>query len=134
MGINWTKLYELSNENNKISGSKFEKLVLDYLNQYYKEYDWKSTKSSWDNNRDFISLILENIWAEAKYKKDCTALKKSDIDPTMMSGFLNGKIEIIFFLTNGYLPDTLLKRIKQAERMHFFRFSCLLLEHSLPSF
>ena len=43
MGINWTKLYELSNENNKISGSKFEKLVLDYLNQYYKEYDWKST-------------------------------------------------------------------------------------------
>ena len=64
MGINWTKLYELSNENNKISGSKFEKLVLDYLNQYYKEYDWKSTKSSWDNNRDFISLILENIWSE----------------------------------------------------------------------
>lgn len=125
MGINWTKLYELSNENNKISGSKFEKLVLDYLNQYYKEYDWKSTKSSWDNNRDFISLILENIWAEAKYKKDCTALKKSDIDPTMMSGFLNGKIEIIFFLTNGYLPDTLLKRIKQAERMHFFRVICI---------
>lgn len=46
MGINWTKLYELSNENNKISGSKFEKLVLDYLNQYYKEYDWKSTKQN----------------------------------------------------------------------------------------
>lgn len=125
MGINWLKLYELSNENNKISGSKFEKLVLDYLNKYYREYDWENTKSSWDDNRDFISLILENIWAEAKYKKDCNALKKADIDPTMMSGLLNGKIEIIFFLTNGYLPHTLMERIKQAGRMYFFRVICI---------
>lgn len=100
MGINWIKLYELSDNNNKIAGTLFEKFVLDYLNHCYKGYDWKKTKSSWDNNRDFISLILENIWAEAKYKKDCTALKKSDIDPTMISGFLNGKIEVILFLTN----------------------------------
>lgn len=125
MGINWGKLYELSNENNKITGTRFEKLVLEYLNKYYREYQWENTQSSWDDNRDFISLILENIWAEAKYKKDCTALKKTDIDPTMMSGLLNGKIEVIFFLTNGYLPDTLMERIKQAGRMHFFRVICI---------
>lgn len=125
MCINWLKLYELSNRNNKISGSRFEKLVLDYLNQYYREYDWENTKSSWDNNRDFISLILENIWAEAKYKKDCNALKKSDIDPTMMSGLLNGKIEVIFFITNGYLPYTLTERIKNAEKIYLFRVICI---------
>lgn len=125
MGINWIKLYELSDNNNKIAGTLFEKFVLDYLNHCYKGYDWKKTKSSWDNNRDFISLILENIWAEAKYKKDCTALKKSDIDPTMISGFLNGKIEVILFLTNGYLPNTLMNRIQQAEKMRFFRVICI---------
>lgn len=125
MGINWIRLYELSNEDNKISGTRFEKLVLDYLNQYYRKYKWENTKSSWDNNRDFISLILENIWAEAKYKKDCTALKKTDIDPTMMSGLLNGRIEVIFFLTNGHLPDTLMERIKQAGRMYSFQVICI---------
>lgn len=125
MEINWGKLYELSNKNNKITGTRFEKLVLEYLDKYYGEYQWENTQSSWDDNRDYISLILENIWAEAKYKKDCTALKKTDIDPTMMSGLLNGKIEVIFFLTNGYLPDTLMERIKQAGRMHFFRVICI---------
>lgn len=125
MSVNWVKLYELSNENNKISGSRFEKLVLDYLNTYYREYDWENTKSSWDDNRDFISLMLENIWAEAKYKKSCNALKKTDIDPTMISGLLNGKIEVIFFLTNGYLPTTLMERIKNAERMYFIRVICI---------
>ena len=125
MGIHWDKLYKLSNENNKITGTRFEKLVLEYLNKYYKEYQWEKTQSSWDDNRDFVSLILENIWAEAKYKKNCTALKKTDIDPTMMSGLLNGKIEVIFFLTNGYLPNTLMERIKQAGRMHFFHVICI---------
>lgn len=41
MSVNWIRLYELSNENNKITGSRFEKLVLDYLNKYYKEYQVK---------------------------------------------------------------------------------------------
>ena len=125
MGINWIRLYELNEKNNKLSGSKFEELVLCYLNEYYREYDWEKTKSSWDNNHDFISLVLENIWAEAKYKKNCTALKKSDIDPTMMSGFLDGNIEVVFFITNGYLPKTLMERIKQAEKMHFFHVICI---------
>ena len=125
MSVNWIRLYELSNENNKITGSRFEKLVLDYLNKYYKEYDWENTQSSWDDNRDFISLILENIWAEAKYKKNCNALKKTDIDPTMISGLLNGKVKVIFFLTNGYLPPTLKERIKNAERMYFIRVICI---------
>ena len=44
MSVNWIRLYELSNENNKITGSRFEKLVLDYLNKYYKEYDWENTQ------------------------------------------------------------------------------------------
>lgn len=125
MNIEWKKIYDLCGGNNKLSGTKFEEIVLDYLQEYYPQYNWSNTKSSWDDNRDFISLILENIWAEAKYKKDCSALKKQDIDPTMMSGFLNGNIEVIIFITNGYLPATIMDRIKLASNMCFFNIICI---------
>ena len=125
MIIKWNKLYDICEGNNKLSGTKFEEIVLIYLKEYYPQYSWESTKSSWDNNRDFVSLVLENIWAEAKYKKDCSALKKQDIDPTMMSGLLDGNVEIIFFITNGYLPPTIMERIKQASNMCFFNIICI---------
>lgn len=125
MIIKWNKLYDICKGNNKLSGIKFEEIVLKYLQEYYPQYSWENTQASWDNNRDFISLVLENIWAEAKYKKDCSALKKQDIDPTMMSGLLNGNVEIIFFITNGYLPPSIMERIKQASNMYFFNIICI---------
>ena len=63
MIIKWNKLYDICEGNNKLSGTKFEEIVLIYLKEYYPQYSWESTKSSWDNNRDFVSLVLENIWA-----------------------------------------------------------------------
>ena len=63
--------------------------------------------------------------AEAKYKKNSSALRKQDIDPTMMSGLLNGNIEIIYFITNGYMPDTIMQRIKQASLVYSFNIICI---------
>lgn len=125
MYIEWQKIYNLCEKNNKLSGMKFEDIVLEYLLEYYPQYSWEKTQASWDDNRDFVSLVLDNICAEAKYKKNSSALKKQDVDPTMMSGLLNGNIEIIFFITNGYLPDTIMERIRQASRTYSFNIICI---------
>ncbi len=125
MSINWERLYEINEKNNKKVGTKFEEIVREYLEYAYPHYTWKDTKSSWDDNHDFFVLFLENIWAEAKYKKDCTALKKEDIDPTIMSGTLDGNIRIIFFITNGYVPKTILNRIEKAGNVHSLNIICI---------
>ena len=125
MYIEWQKIYDLCEKNNKLSGMMFEDIVLEYLLEYYPQYSWKKTQASWDDNKDFVSLVIDNICAEAKYKKSSSALKKQDVDPTMMSGLLNGNIEIIFFITNGYLPDTIMERVRQACRTYSFNIICI---------
>lgn len=123
--LNWGKIYELNDNNNKKAGTAFEKLVLKYLSCVYSKYSWKNTQSSWDNNRDFISLILDNIWGEAKYKKDSSSLGKNDVDPTMVSGFLNGKIELVFIITNGQIPHTINTRINETGKKCGFTVVCI---------
>ena len=123
--LDWKKLYLLNDENNKLAGTAFEKLVLNYLSSVYRKYSWENTKSSWDNNRDFISMVLDNIWGEAKYKKDSSSLGKKDIDPTMMSGFLDGKIELVFIITNGQIPSTINTRINEIGRKCGFTVVCI---------
>lgn len=123
--LNWAKIYELNDNNNKKAGTAFEKLVLNYLSCVYSQYSWKNTQSSWDNNRDFISLILDNIWGEAKYKKNSSSLEKKDVDPTMISGFLNGKIELVFIITNGQIPHTISTRINETGKKCGFTVVCI---------
>ena len=123
--LDWKRIYLLNDENNKRAGTVFEKLVLNYLSSVYRRYSWENTKSSWDNNRDFISLILDNIWGEAKYKKDSSSLGKKDIDPTMMSGFLNGRVELVFIITNGQIPSTINTRINEIGKKCGFTVVCI---------
>lgn len=123
--LNWERIYVLNGKNNKKAGTVFEKLVLNYLSSVYRKYSWKNTQSSWDDNRDFISLILDNIWGEAKYKKDSSSLGKKDIDPTMMSGFIDGKIELVFIITNGQIPHTINTRINEIGRKCGFTVVCI---------
>lgn len=123
--LNWKKIYELNDNNSKKAGTAFEELVLNYLSCVYRKYSWQNTQSSWDNNRDFISLILDNIWGEAKYKKDSSSLGKKDIDPTMISGFLNGKIELVFIITNGKIPHTINTRINETGKKCGFTVVCI---------
>ena len=123
--LNWKKLYELNDNNNKKAGTAFENLVLNYLSCVYSKYSWKNTQSSWDNNRDFISLVLDNIWGEAKYKKDSSSLAKKDVDPTMISGFLDGKIKLVFIITNGKIPSTISDRINETGKKCGFTVVCI---------
>lgn len=80
--LDWKKLYNKKGKNNKLVGSFFEELALTYLSSTYKQYSWKATQSSWDGNRDFTTLILDNIWGEAKYKKDSSALRRQGVAVT----------------------------------------------------
>lgn len=123
--LNWEKIYELNDYNNKKAGTTFEKLVLNYLSCVYRKYSWENTQSSWDNNRDFISLVLDNIWGEAKYKKNSSSLEKKDVDPTMISGFLDGRIELVFIITNGKIPQTISERINETGKKCGFTIVCI---------
>lgn len=123
--LNWKKLYELNANNNKKAGTAFEQLALAYLSNVYGQYSWKNTKSSWDGNRDFVSLMLDNIWGEAKYKKDSSALRRQDVDPTMISGFLDGKIKLVFIITNGTIPQTIYSRISETAIKCGFTVVCI---------
>ena len=111
--INWERLYEVNGNNNKRAGTAFEKLAFSYLQQYYPQYHWDPTQSSWDNNHDFISIIYDYIWGEAKYKKDLTPLKRQDIDPTFISGLIDGKVRLVVFLTNSTIPHNIVHRVNQ---------------------
>lgn len=113
--FDWAKLY-IRKGNNKLAGTFFEELAISYLSSTYKQYSWEKTKSSWDGNRDFTSIILDNIWGEAKYKKNSTSLRRQDIDPTMISGFLDGKVKLVFIITNGTIPHTINNRMNEVGR------------------
>ena len=119
--LDWKKLYNKKGKNNKLVGSFFEELALTYLSSTYKQYSWKATQSSWDGNRDFTTLILDNIWGEAKYKKDSSALRRQDVDPTMLSGFLDGKVKLVFIITNGTIPQTINTRMNEIGRRCGFK-------------
>lgn len=116
MKINWNLLinkfgvYEAT--------ARFEILALLYVKTNFREYNWVLTKRSHDNNRDIHLKEYENDnipnypdkWAEAKYKKNSTSLKKKDIDPTILSGLINGNVELIIFISNGTIPASLITR------------------------
>lgn len=124
--IDWEILYKKFGRNK--SAEKFEDMALEYARKYYSEYTWKPTGRTRDGNRDFHNLENEllNIWGEAKYKKKCTRLTKRDLDPTILSGLINGKVELIIFVTNGYIPDSLIDRMYLGAKMKGIKLSFVL--------
>lgn len=111
--IDWEKLYKVNSNNNKKAGMAFEEMALIYLKSTFPKYNWDQTKGSWDGNKDFISLVYDYIWGEAKYKKNSTPIKRQDLDTTFISGLLNGKIKLIVFITNSPIPYTIADRVNQ---------------------
>ena len=92
--INWKLLYDKFGRLN--AAKKFEDLALDYVCDVYNEYTWKPTQRTRDGNRDFHNLEedLLKIWGEAKYKKDSISLTRKDLDPTILSGLIDGHVEL----------------------------------------
>ena len=123
--IHWEKLYELK-KSNRETGLYFEQLVLEYLQSNYPRYKWKNTQPSWDENHDFVSCVIDNIWAESKYRKNSTSLRRQDLDPSIVSGSIDGKIRTIIFITNGEVPDNLINRLHNFGKIHGIKMICIM--------
>lgn len=128
--IDWEKLYKKFGRLE--AAKKFEDMALDYVSGTYKEYSWVSTPRTKDGNKDFHTIENEllNIWGEAKYKKDSVALTRKDLDPTILSGLINGTVELIIFVTNGRIPDKLIDRMLLGAKIKNIKLS-FVLEHQL---
>lgn len=115
--INWELLY--TKFGRKKSAEKFEDMALDYVREAYSEYTWEPTGRTRDGNRDFHTLEdkLLNIWGEAKFKKDSISLTRKDLDPTILSGLIDGTVTLIVFVTNGKIPDSLITRMSLGANM-----------------
>lgn len=121
--INWKLLYDKFGRLN--AAKKFEDLALDYVCDVYNEYTWKPTQRTRDGNRDFHNLEedLLKIWGEAKYKKDSISLTRKDLDPTILSGLIDGHVELIIFVTNGKIPEELISRMTLGANMKGIKLS-----------
>ena len=121
--INWKLLYDKFGRLN--AAKKFEDLALDYVCDVYNEYTWKPTQRTRDGNRDFHNLEedLLKIWGEAKYKKDSISLTRKDLDPTILSGLIDGHVELIIFVTNGKIPEELISRMTLRANMKGIKLS-----------
>jgi hypothetical protein len=134
MPIDWSLLYTKGGNNNK-AGKLFEKLALKYVQSVYPQYTWEPTNESWDGNRDFYFADKEDRgWGEAKYRKNSDEVTKKDLDPTIVSGWLDGKVKLILFITNGYISQNNIERIAYAARIQNIKVGCIFqeqLEHWL---
>ena len=121
--IQWELLYKKFGK--KLSAEKFEDMALDYVSDVYSEYTWKPTGRTRDGNRDFHNLEdkLLNIWGEAKYKKDSIRLTRKDLDPTILSGLIDGTVALIIFVTNGTIPNSLITRMTLGANMKGIKLS-----------
>lgn len=128
--INWEKLYIKFGQSE--AAKRFEDMALDYVRQTYCEYSWVPTPRTRDGNKDFHTIENEllNIWGEAKYKKDSVALTRKDLDPTILSGLVDGTVELIIFVTNGRIPDELIDRMLLGAKIKDIKLS-FVLEHQL---
>lgn len=101
-----------------IDSAQFEKLALLYLQSRYPGSTWEPTKSSWDGNRDiqskytFFDQTME-YWAEAKFTPNPSKrnLQKSQLDPTLVSAFLNKNPVTINFISNNNISENYIFRL-----------------------
>ncbi len=101
-----------------IDSAKFEKLALLYLQNRYPGSKWEPTKRSWDGNKDiqckytFFDQTME-YWAEAKFTPNPNKrnLQKSQLDPTLVSAFLNKNPVTINFISNNNISENYIYRL-----------------------
>lgn len=118
------------------AANKFEKLAFLYVQDVYPNFKWLPTPRQGDGNRDArVALDGEyEIWEEAKYrnsvqgpthKKD-RALERKDIDSTILSGLIYGKVRLIIFVSNAEMPSTVMSRAMLGARIRGIEVTCAL--------
>lgn len=112
-----------------LSSSEFEQLALDYAKNKYENYDWKSTKTTSDDNHDFYYEELDELkfiwegWGEAKHSKsNKSTMSKSKWDQTIISAKLSNNVNFLMFVTNAVIPFKYILRAETLKRPPFQKF------------
>lgn len=118
------------------AANKFEKLAFLYVQDVYPDFKWLPTPRQGDGNRDArVALDGEyEIWEEAKYRnsvqgsthKRDRALERKDIDSTILSGLIYGKVRLIIFVSNAEMPSTVMSRAMLGARIRGIEVTCTL--------
>lgn len=102
----------------QVTPREFEVLAKEYLENTYQGSSWTLTDSSGDGNRDVVCMyrFLDQefeYWAEAKFTRAAhpEKLKKSQLDPTLVSALLSPKPVTIKFISNNLVPETYFYRL-----------------------
>ena len=107
----------------RITPNDFEDLALEYARSEFPHQNWIPTPRSGDGNRDaeaatsdwVLNRIVEyQHWLEAKFHHKSGAPKRSQLDPTLVSGLIDPSVRAILFVTNGRIPDSYLIRAERA--------------------
>ena len=108
---------------NRITPDDFEKLALEYAQFEFPQHNWIPTPRSGDGNRDaeattrewvFDRLLEYQHWLEAKYHHKSGAPKRSQLDPTLVSGLIDPSVRAILFVTNGRISESYMARAERA--------------------
>lgn len=132
--IDWTLLRQKFGPQE--AANKFEKLAFLYVQDVYPDFKWLPTPRQGDGNRDArVALDGEyEIWEEAKYRnsvqgsthKRDRALERKDIDSTILSGLIYGKVRLIIFVSNAEMPSTVMSRAMLGARIRGIEVTCAL--------
>jgi len=107
----------------RITPNDFEDLALEYARSEFPHHNWIATPRSGDGNRDaeaatsdwVLNRIVEyQHWLEAKFHHKSGAPKRSQLDPTLVSGLIDPSVRAILFVTNGRIPDSYMIRAERA--------------------
>lgn len=129
--IDWT--YLIAKYGTAETPHKFEEIALAYVRDTYPQYSWYPTGKTRDGNKDaqrkevfFGEDNSFDVWEEAKFKGTDRSLRRQDIDPTILSGLIQGNVRLIVFVTNSRVPNELIDRAIIGARIKGMKVSCVL--------
>lgn len=96
-----------------MSAKDFEILVKDYLSTLFPQLSWESTGQSHDGNKDYIAKFFDErsglesfVWAEVKHSnKENDSIPKSHLDSTLVSVYLDKRVQRLIFVTNAKISE-----------------------------
>ena len=114
---------------NLLSSKEFEALALSYARFKYKDYVWKPTNETRDDNHDFFYKKIDEFqeewegWGEAKHSnKIKSIMSREKWDQTIISGKLANNVRHIMFVTNAQIPKNYIFRAECLKTPPFEKF------------
>ena len=112
-----------------LSSTEFETLALNYARFKYKDYVWKPTSKTRDDNHDFFYKEFDEFkeewegWGEAKHSNEIkSGMSRAKWDQTIISGKLANNVKYIMFVTNAQIPKRYIFRAECLKTPPFQKF------------